>query len=304
MFQQRTIISPVSTVGIGVHTGNKVQITLKPARENTGIVFIRTDLANKPRVCATATQVSDTTLATSLSQDGVTVSCVEHLMAALWSLGIDNVHIEVNSEEIPIMDGSAAPFIYLIKSSGIREQAKAKQFIKIRKPIEISCGDVKASLRPHDGFKASYTFVYDHHVFNRYPKFACLDFAETSFVEDVSRARSFGLARDLDQAQSVNRCLGSSLENAVGIDDYTILNTDGLRYEDEFVKHKLLDAVGDLYLLGHPILGEFIGYKSGHSSNNELAKTLLAQPKAWELVSFEDVPEQVRSNPFLQPTAA
>ncbi|MFT7686392.1 MAG: UDP-3-O-[3-hydroxymyristoyl] N-acetylglucosamine deacetylase [Candidatus Azotimanducaceae bacterium] len=304
MHKQKTIKTPVSTVGIGVHTGDKVQLTLTPAPQNTGIIFIRTDLNNRPMVHAEATRVSSTMLTTSLSENGVTVSCVEHLMSAIWSAGIDNLYVEVSSEEIPIMDGSAAPFIYLIKQSGITLQRAAKQFIKIKKTIEVDCGEAKASLKPFDGFKASYTFVYDHPVYNRYPKYAELDFTKDSFENDVSRARTFGLTKDLDQAQSLNKCLGSSLENAIGVDDYNILNKDGLRYEDEFVKHKLLDAVGDLYLLGKPILGEFAGYKSGHSTNNELALALLAQPDAWELVSYESLPIAEQLNPLLQPLAA
>jgi len=303
MRRQRTINSAVSAVGIGIHTGKKVRITLNPAPANSGIVFIRSDLSDRPQVRATTSNVSNTMLATSLSEDGVTVSCVEHLMSALWSLGIDNLHIEVTSEEVPIMDGSAAPFVYLIKSSGIREQKAAKQFVRIKKPIELTSDDACVALLPYDGFKASYTFVCDHHVYNRYPKHASLDFSETSFVKEVSRARSFGLIRDLDQAQSVNKCLGSSLENAVGIGDFNILNADGLRYEDEFVKHKLLDAIGDLYLTGNTILGEFVGYKSGHCMNNELARTLLARPDAWERVSFDDEAREV-VRPFLQPIAA
>ncbi|MFT6753877.1 MAG: UDP-3-O-[3-hydroxymyristoyl] N-acetylglucosamine deacetylase [Candidatus Azotimanducaceae bacterium] len=304
MLQQNTIKAPVSTVGIGVHTGDKVQLTLVPAPQNTGIIFIRTDLTNRPMIHADATHVSNTMLATSLTENDVTVSCVEHLMSAIWSAGIDNLYIEVSSEEIPIMDGSAAPFIYLIKQSGIQPLQAAKQFIKIKKSIKVDNGDASASLKPFQGFKASYTFVYDHPVYNRYPKYAELDFTKASFENEVSRARTFGLAKDLDQAQSMNKCLGSSLENAVGLDDYTILNKDGLRYEDEFVKHKLLDAVGDLYLLGKSILGEFAGYKSGHSTNNKLALALLAQPDAWELVSYESLPIAEQGNPLLQPLAA
>lgn len=304
MLQQKTIKSPVSTIGIGVHTGDKVQLTLNPAPQNTGIVFIRSDLPQRPQIHANAKNVSNTMLATSLSDNGVTVSCVEHLMSALWSAGIDNLYIEVSSEEIPIMDGSAAPFIYLIKQSGIALQNAPKEFIKIKKVIEIVSDDARTSLRPFDGFKASYTFVYDHHVYNRYPKYAEIDFTQVSFENEVSRARTFGLAKDLDQAQSINKCLGSSLENAVGIDDYNILNKNGLRYEDEFVKHKLLDAVGDLYLLGNPIIGAFEGYKSGHTSNNELALALLEQPDAWELVSYENLPIAEQLSPALQPLAA
>ncbi len=299
--KQRTIKNSVSTVGIGVHTANKVQLTFRPAPANTGIVFVRTDLDGLPTIAASANNVSNTMLSTSLSENGVTVSCIEHLMAALWAMGIDNLFIDVDSEEIPIMDGSSAPFIYLVKKAEIEELNTDKQFIRILSEIEVTDGDAIAKLKPFDGFKASYTFVYDHHVYNRYPKFACLDFSKTSFVDEVSRARTFGLARDLDQAQAMNRCLGSSLENAIGIDDYTILNQDGLRYEDEFVKHKLLDAIGDLYLCGHTILGEFEGFKSGHTSNNLLARALLENEHAWTLVTPE---AKSSSEPFLQPIAA
>lgn len=291
-------------MGIGVHTADKVQLTFRPAPANTGIVFVRTDLTGLPTVAARADLVSNTTLSTSLTENGVTVSCVEHLMAALWSVGIDNLFIEVSSEEIPIMDGSAAPFIYLIKNAGIQKLKASKKFIKILTPIEITDGDATAKLLPFNGFKAGYTFVSDHHVYNRYPKHACLDFSETSFVDEVSRARTFGLTRDLDQAQAMNKCLGSSLENAIGIDDYSILNHDGLRYEDEFVKHKLLDAIGDIYLCGHVIIGEFDGYKSGHTSNNVLARALLAQTDAWELVSYDSDTAPIGAEPFLQPIAA
>lgn len=300
--KQRTIKKSVSTVGIGVHTANKVQLTFRPAPANTGIVFIRTDLKSQPTITAKADNVSNTMLSTSLTEQGVTVSCVEHLMSALWAMGIDNLFIEVNSEEIPIMDGSAAPFIYLIKNAGIEALTADKQFIRILSDIEVSDGDATATLKPFDGFKASYTFVYDHHVYNRYPKFASLDFTQTSFVDEVSRARTFGLAKDLDQAQAMNKCLGSSLENAIGIDDYAILNQDGLRYEDEFVKHKLLDAIGDLYLCGHTILGEFEGYKSGHTTNNLLARALLEQPEAWTMITPES--RATNSEPLLQPIAA
>jgi UDP-3-O-[3-hydroxymyristoyl] N-acetylglucosamine deacetylase len=302
--KQRTIQQHISTVGIGVHTADKVQLTFRPAPIDTGIVFVRTDIDGLPTIFANANNVSNTTLSTSLSQNGVTVSCVEHLMAALWSMGIDNLFVEVDSEEIPIMDGSAAPFIYLIRNAGIQELKASKQLIRILSPVEVSDGDATARLLPFNGFKAGYTFVYDHHVYNRYPKHTCLDFSETSFVDDVSRARTFGLTRDLDHAQAMNKCLGSSLENAIGVDDYAILNQDGLRYEDEFVKHKLLDAIGDLYLTGHTIIGEFDGYKSGHTSNNLLARALLAQTDAWEMVSFDADVSPVSAEPILQPIAA
>jgi UDP-3-O-[3-hydroxymyristoyl] N-acetylglucosamine deacetylase len=244
-------------------------------------------------------------LATSISENNVTISCVEHLMSAFWSMGIDNVIVEIDNEEVPIMDGSAAPFIYLIKTAGIQEQTAQRRYIRIKKSLRIEQGDATAELLPYDGFKASYQFIYDHHVYNRFPKFAEIDFSKTSFVDEVSRARTFGLIKELDQAQALNRCLGSSLENAVAIDDYNIVNQDGLRYEDEFVKHKLLDAIGDLYLLGHTIIGEFKGYKSGHTTNNLLARALTAQTEAWEYVSFDEKQSPLaKSFEFLQPLSA
>ena len=265
-------------------------MTLRPAGENTGIVFVRTDLAGggnrAPVLRADAQHVSDTTLSTSLSENGAQVATVEHLMSALWGMGIDNLVVELNREEVPIMDGSAAPFIYLIKSVGVVEQQAPKLFMRIKREVRVTQGDAVAVLRPFHGFKAQYTFVADHPVYNRYPKFAELDFNHVSYVDEVSRARSFGLVKELEQAQAINRCLGSSLENAVGIDDYSVLNPDGLRYEDEFVKHKLLDAIGDLYLLGRPILGDFVGYKSGHALNNKLARAVVRCDDAWEITTL------------------
>ncbi len=234
---------------------------------------------------ARASNVSDTTLATSIAENGVQVATVEHLMSALWGLSIDNLLVELNNEEVPIMDGSAAPFVYLINSVGIVEQEAPKEFLRITRPISVTQGDAYATLEPFNGFEADYTFVADHPVYNRYPKQAKLNFSSTSYVEEVSRARSFGLVDELEQAQGINRCLGSSLENAVGIDDYQVLNDDGLRYEDEFVKHKLLDVIGDLYLLGRPIVGRFHGYKSGHALNNKLARALLRCEDAFEVVN-------------------
>jgi UDP-3-O-[3-hydroxymyristoyl] N-acetylglucosamine deacetylase len=230
--------------------------------------------------------VSDTTLSTSMAENGVQVATVEHLMSALWGLGIDNLQVELSDEEVPIMDGSAAPFVYLIRSVGVVEQQAPREFIRIKREITVSQGDAVASLKPFDGFKAHYTFVADHPVYNRYPKRATLDFNRVSYVEDVSRARSFGLVKELEQAQAINRCLGSSLENAVGIDDYDVLNDDGLRYRDEFVKHKVLDAIGDLYLLGRPLLGAFYGHKSGHALNNKLARAVVRCQDAWEITTL------------------
>ena len=303
MLRQRTIKRPVHAIGIGVHSGQKVRMTLRPASENTGILFVRQDLPLNNEVLASAEGVSDTTLSTSLGRDQVNVATVEHLMSALWGLGIDNLVVELSSEEVPIMDGSAAPFIYLIGTVGIVEQKAPKQFIRIKREVSVTQGDALARLLPFNGFKASYTFVADHPVYNRYPKVAELDFTRTSYVDEVSRARSFGLVKELEQAQSINKCLGSSLENAVGVDDFAIVNEDGLRYEDEFVKHKLLDVIGDLYLLGKPLLGAFEGYKSGHALNNKLARALLRCEDAWEIATFESPADAEQGEPILQPAA-
>ncbi|MEQ8483921.1 MAG: UDP-3-O-acyl-N-acetylglucosamine deacetylase [Pseudomonadales bacterium] len=295
LLRQKTIRRPVYAIGIGVHSGKKVRMTLRPAGENTGIVFVRTDLPlahGRPvAVRADALKVADTTLSTTLSDNGVQVATVEHLMSALWGLGIDNLVVELNSEEVPIMDGSAAPFIHLINSVGVVEQRAARQFIRITREIKVTQGDAVAILKPYAGFKAHYTFVADHPVFNRYPKQTTLDFNRVSYVDEVSAARSFGLIRELDQARAINRCLGSSLENAVGIDDAEVMNPEGLRYEDEFVKHKLLDAIGDLYLMGMPILGEFRGHMSGHALNNKLARAVARCEDAWEITTIGDAIE-------------
>ncbi len=282
--QQQTIRKPVHAIGIGVHSGKKVRMTLRPAPEHTGIVFVRNDVGGA-HIRAAAHHVSDTTLSSSLAERDVQVATVEHLMSALWGLAIDNLYVELSSEEVPIMDGSAAPFIYLINTVGVVAQPALREFVRIKREVRVEQGDAVAVLRPHDGFKVDYTFVADHPVFNRYPKRAEVDFANTSYTELVSRARSFGLVKELDQAQAINRCIGSSLENAVGIDDYQVLNEEGLRYNDEFVKHKVLDAIGDLYLLGRPLLGSFEGYKSGHALNNKSARALLRCEDAWEMVT-------------------
>jgi UDP-3-O-[3-hydroxymyristoyl] N-acetylglucosamine deacetylase len=287
MFRQRTIKSPVHAIGIGVHSGAKVRMGLRPAKAGSGIQFVRTDLdgANSVRACAES--VSDTALSTTISQGPINVATVEHLMSALWGLGVDNLFIELSAEEVPIMDGSAAPFIDMINSVGIVDQDEAKQFIRINREICVNQGEATASLKPYAGFKAGYTFVADHKVFNRYPKYAELDFGTTSYEASVSGARSFGLLKELPHAQAINKCLGSSLENAVGIDDDSVVNEGGLRYHDEFVKHKLLDVIGDLYLLGRPIMGAFEGYMSGHALNNKLARALLRCDDAWDVVSYE-----------------
>ncbi len=302
MLRQRTIKRAVHAIGIGVHSGEKVRMTLRPAGENSGIRFQRSDIKGSQSIGADAENVSDTTLSTSLGHHDVRVATVEHLMSALWGLGIDNLLVELSSEEVPIMDGSASPFVYLINTVGIVEQNAPKQFIRITREIQVNQGDAYACLKPHNGFKAGYTFVADHPVYNRYPKYAELDFSNISYVDAVSRARSFGLVKELEQAQAINKCLGSSLENAVGIDDYSVINDGGLRYEDEFVKHKLLDVIGDLYLLGKPVLGAFDGYKSGHALNNKLARALLRCEDAWTIDTFDPAAHPV-AEPILQPAA-
>ena len=288
MHKQRTIKQPVYAIGIGVHSGTKVRMTLRPAGENTGILFVRTDSGRPSSIRALAQNVSDTTLSTSIAENGVQVATVEHLLSALWGLSIDNLIVELSGEEVPIMDGSASPFVDLINSVGVMEQDAAREFIRIKRTISVSQGDGEAALKPYEGFRGSYTFVADHPVFNRHPKSIRLDFSRVSYVEDVSRARSFGLVSDLGKARAINKCLGSSLQNAVGIDEFSILNAEGLRYRDEFVKHKLLDAMGDLYLLGRPILGEFEGRKSGHELNNKLVRALLRCEDAWEVIDSTD----------------
>ena len=283
--RQKTIKAPVHAIGIGVHSGKKVRMTLRPAGENTGINFVRTDVAGQPMVRASAQNVSDTTLSTSIAEHGVQIATVEHLLSAVWGTGVDNLIVELSTEEVPIMDGSAAPFVYLINSVGVVEQQAMKKFIRIKREMRVTQGEAEAVLRPYDGFRAAYTFVADHPVYNRYPKRTTLDFNRISYGDDVSRARSFGLVKELEQAQAINKCLGSSLENAVGIDEFSVINEDGLRYEDEFVKHKLLDVIGDLALLGYPLLADFDGFKSGHALNNKLARAVLRCEDAWEFAT-------------------
>ncbi len=303
MLRQRTINRPVHAIGIGVHSAEKVAMTLRPAPAGTGILFVRQDIAGAPAIPACASAVCDTSLSTSLAAQGVEVSTVEHLLSGLWGLGVDNLVVELSAQEVPIMDGSAAPYIDLIQSVGTRELSSPKEFIRIKRTIKVHQGEASACLSPYAGFRASYRFVADHPVYNRYPKFVDLRFGPDSYVNEVCAARSFGLLDELPQAQSVNRCLGSSLDNAVGIGASAVLNEGGLRYEDEFVKHKVLDAIGDLYLLGKPILGRFDGYMSGHSLNNKLARALMRCEDAWDIVTAPEVPTDATGLPFLQPAA-
>ena len=301
MLRQHSIKAPVHTIGVGVHSGKPVAMTLRPARENTGIWFVRTDLGPSAAVHAHAQNVSDTTLSTSIMEHGVQIATVEHLLSALWGLGVDNLIVEINAEEVPIMDGSAAPFINLINAVGVVQQGAEREFIRIKREIRVIQGDAEVSLKPFEGFRGGYTFLANHPVFNRHPKNVHMDFSRDSYIEDLSGARSFGLVSQLGQARSINRCLGSSLNNAVGVSDSDILNKEGLRYPDEFVKHKLLDAIGDLYLLGRPVLGEFNGLKSGHTLNNKLARALLRCEDAWEVISSGSV--RSREQPKVQSAA-
>ncbi|WP_251979069.1 UDP-3-O-acyl-N-acetylglucosamine deacetylase [Salinicola avicenniae] len=288
MIKQRTLQNTIRATGVGLHSGEKVYLTLRPAAPNTGIVFVRTDLDPVVYIPADAQCVTDTTLCTALSQDGVKVATVEHLMSAFAGLGIDNAYVELSAAEVPIMDGSAGPFVFLIQSAGIAEQAAPKQFIRIKREVTVTDDGKRATFLPHSGFKVSFAIDFDHPVFEQQKQTASVDFSTTSFVKEVSRARTFGFMRDLEFLRSQNLALGGSLDNAIVVDDYRIVNQDGLRYEDEFVKHKMLDAIGDLYQLGHSLIGEFRGYKSGHGLNNQLCRELLAQPDAYEIVTFEE----------------
>lgn len=288
MVKQRTLKNTIRATGVGLHSGKKVYLTLKPAPVDTGIVFCRTDLDPVVEIPAHALNVGDTTLSTTLVQGDVSIDTVEHLLSACAGLGVDNAYIEVSAAEVPIMDGSAGPFVFLLQSAGIEEQSKAKRFIRIKKPVSIVDGDKEARFEPYDGFAVRFTIDFDHPVFRDRAQTAELDFSTTAFVKEISRARTFGFMRDFEYLRANNLALGASVNNAIAVDDYKILNEDGLRYEDEFVKHKVLDAIGDLYLLGHSLIGRFTGVKSGHGLNNLLLRELLKQEDAWEFVTFEE----------------
>lgn len=288
MIRQRTLKNEIKATGVGLHTGDKVMLTLKPAPIDFGIVFRRVDLSPIVEIAAKAENVGETTLSTSLVQDGVKVSTVEHLLSAMAGLGIDNAIVEVNAPEVPIMDGSAGPFVFLIQSAGIQEQAAAKQFIRIKKPVAVKDGDKIAMFKPFDGFKVSFSIDFDHPVFRDKPLSATVDFSSTSFVKEVSRARTFGFMHEFEYLRSKGLAKGGSMDNAIAVDDFRVLNEDGLRYEDEFVKHKMLDAIGDLYLLGNSLVGEFTAHKSGHALNNHLLRELIKQTDAWEVITFDN----------------
>ena len=278
----------IRATGIGLHTGEKVYLTLRPASPDTGVVFRRIDLDQSAEVCATAENVGDTTLSTTLSNGDVRVSTVEHLLSAMAGLGIDNAYVDLSAAEVPIMDGSSGPFVFLLQSAGIVEQNAPKRFIRILKPIIVELDNKWARFDPFDGFKVSFGIDFNHPVFEGSPSTAEIDFSTTSFVKEVSRARTFGFMSDLEKLRAQNLALGGSMDNAIVVDEYRVLNEDGLRYEDEFVKHKILDAIGDLYLLGHSLIGAFSGYRSGHALNNKLIKALIADESAWEEVTFEE----------------
>lgn len=288
MLRQRTVKQAIRASGIGLHSGAKIYLTLKPGPVDSGIVFLRTDLEPAVALPAQALMVRDTTMATSLVQGDVRLSTIEHLMSALAGLGIDNAVIEVTASEIPIMDGSAGPFVFLIQAAGIVEQEAPKRFARIKRRIEVREGDKIAAFEPYDGFKVCFTIDFDHPAFPAETRYAEVDLSTTAYVKEVSRARTFGFMRDIEYLRSRNLALGGSMENAIVVDDHGVMNAEGLRYKDEFVRHKMLDAIGDLYLLGHSILGEYQGYKSGHGLNNQLLRAMLEQPEAWEIVTFDD----------------
>ncbi len=302
MIKQRTLKSVIRATGVGLHTGEKVYITLRPAPVDTGIIFRRMDLSPSVSIKATAENVGDTRLSTTLvNSDGIRVSTVEHLLSAMAGLGVDNAYIDVNSAEIPIMDGSAGPFVFLLQSAGFEEQNAPKRYIRIKQPIQVKLGDKWARFEPYDGFKVRFQIEFEHPAFKRSNQAVELDFSQTSFVKEVSRARTFGFMHEIELLREQKLALGGSLDNAIVMDEYRVLNEDGLRYEDEFVKHKILDAIGDLYLLGHSLIGAFVGYKSGHELNNLLLRTLLSHATAWEMVSFNDEAEAHPLLAFLNP---
>jgi UDP-3-O-[3-hydroxymyristoyl] N-acetylglucosamine deacetylase len=298
MINQRTIKTVIRATGVGMHSGEKVSIALRPAAPDSGIVFRRIDLPNPVDVRADAFNVGDTRLSSCLEQNGARVATVEHLMSALAGLGIDNIYVDLDAAELPIMDGSAGPFVFLLQSAGIEEQSAPKRFMRILRPVTVTHGDKWARFEPHNGFRISFSIEFNHPAFAESTKSVCVDFATTSYVEEVARARTFGFMQDVDSMRSQGLALGGSLDNAIVLDEQRVLNSDGLRYDDEFVKHKVLDAIGDLYLLGHPVLGAFSAHKSGHALNNALLRQLLRQKDAWEFVTFdraEDAPAFVAS---------
>ena len=288
MLAQRTLSNSIKAFGIGLHSGEPITLKLLPAPPDTGIIFSRVDLDPVVEIKARAENVGDTTMSTSLTWKDVKISTVEHLLSAMAGLGIDNAYVEVNAAEIPIMDGSAGPFVFLIQSAGLHEQDAPKKFIRIKEKVRVPYNDAWAQVSPFEGFKVAFTGVWDHPVHKQHGTKASINFNSTSFVKEVSRARTFGFMSDLEALKENDLALGASQKNAVAIGDDEILNEDGLRLENEMTKHKVLDAIGDLYLLGHNLVGSFEGYKSGHTVNNALLRELLARPETWEVTTYDD----------------
>jgi UDP-3-O-[3-hydroxymyristoyl] N-acetylglucosamine deacetylase len=298
MLRQRTLKNKIKSTGVGLHTGVRVELMLRPAPTDTGIVFHRTDLPKPVTIRADARNVGDTRLSSSLEKDGARISTVEHLMSALAGLGIDNVHVDVAGPEIPIMDGSAGPFVFLLQSAGILEQSAPKRYLRIKSTVEAQQEDKWARFEPHHGFMLDFTIDFPHPVFGSENRHVAIDFAEHSYIKEVSRARTFGFMQDVEALRAAGLILGGNLQNAIVLDETRILNSEGLRYDNEFAKHKVLDAIGDLYLLGHPLIGKYTAYKSGHGLNNALSRALLSRPDAWELITFDapaDVPSAFQS---------
>ena len=291
MLKQRTLKKVISATGVGLHNGEKVEMTLRPAAADTGIVFRRVDLPGSPEIKVEPHMVCDTRLCSALEHNGARVATVEHLMSALAGLGIDNIVIDLTASEVPIMDGSAGPFVFLLQQAGIVEQPVAKRFIRIKKTIEVQDGDKWVRFDPYFGFKIDFTIAFNHPVFEHSGQRVLIDFADNSYIKEISRARTFGFMHEVEYLRSNGLARGGSLDNAIVLDEYRVLNNDGLRYDDEFAKHKVLDAIGDLYVLGHPLIGAFTAYKSGHAMNNQLLRNLLADADAWEYATFDKVEE-------------
>jgi len=298
MLKQRTLKNKIKSTGVGLHTGVRVEMMLRPAPPDTGVVFHRTDLPKAVTIAADARNVGDTRLSSTLENNGARISTVEHLMSALAGLGIDNLHVDIAGPEVPIMDGSAGPFVFLLQSAGIVEQSAPKRYLRIKSMVETHQDDKWARFEPHHGFMIDFTIDFPHPVFGSENRHVAIDFAEHSYIKEVSRARTFGFMQDVEALRSAGLILGGNLQNAIVLDETRILNTEGLRYDNEFAKHKVLDAIGDLYLLGHPLIGKYTAYKSGHGLNNALSRALLSRPDAWELVTFDvsaDVPSAFQS---------
>jgi UDP-3-O-[3-hydroxymyristoyl] N-acetylglucosamine deacetylase len=298
MIQQRTLKNIIDVTGVGLHSGKKVLMRLLPAPADTGVVFRRVDCREPIEIKAQAESVYDTMLCTSIEGNGVKVKTIEHLMSAFAGLGVDNAFVELNADEVPIMDGSAAPFVFLIQSAGIVLQNKPKKFIRIKKSVRVVDGDKFIEFKPFNGFEVKFTIDFQHPVFAAYPQTATINLSKTSFVKEICRARTFGFLSDYEKLREANLAKGGSLDNAVVVDDYRLLNDDGLRCDDEFVKHKILDVIGDVYLLGSPLIGAICGYKSGHGLNNQLLRAMLASEDAWEYVTFENAEKEKIASSF------